>query len=417
MFARYRRAFAGLPPAVWWLSTVTFINRSGTMVLPFLALFLSNQRGFTPTQIGIALATYGAGAMAGVTLGGWVSDRIDPRGVMIVSLLATGAGFLAVPHFASPLQLYGLLFVLGAFGESFRPANMAAIMRGVPPELRTRAVALLRLAINLGMSFGPAAGGILASFDYGWLFRVDALTCWAAAVLVIVLRRRGALAPHPTAQQAHDRSPLADRPFLALLALEFLVALVFFQINAAYPLRLRDGFGFDERAIGFTLAVNTVLIVSFEMLLVHRLERAPALRVAAWGSLFLALGFGLLAWPLGTAWVLVSLVLWTVGEMLNLPFVTGVIANRAGRRVGSYMGLYNVAFSVAFVLGPFLGTWAYGHWSPRAPWLACLIMAPLLGLGFLWLDRRSPALAAAPAPEPTSGGDSPRQQTAGDQPA
>lgn len=414
MLARYRQAFSGLPPAVWWLSAVTFINRSGTMVLPFLALFLSSQRGFTPTQIGVALATYGAGAMAGVTFGGWVSDRIDPRGVMIVSLIATGAGFLVVPHFEVPAQLYTLLFALGAFGESFRPANMAAIMRGLPPELRTRAVALLRVAINLGMSFGPAAGGILASFDYGWLFRVDALTCWAAALLVILLRRRGALAPHGTAQATHDRSPLGDRPFLALLGLEFLVALVFFQINAAYPLRLRDAFGFDERAIGFTLAVNTVLIVSFEMLLVHRLERAPALRVAAWGSLFLALGFGLLAWPLGTAWVLVSLVMWTAGEMLNLPFVTGVIAHRAGRRVGSYMGMYNVAFSVAFVLGPFLGTWAYGHWSPRAPWLACLAIAPLLAVGFLVLDRRAPGLGAPSAPSAPS---APLEQTAGERPA
>jgi predicted MFS family arabinose efflux permease len=74
--------------------------------------------------------------------------------------------------------------------------------------------------------------------------------------------------------------------------------------------------------------------------------------------------------------------------MLNLPFVTGVIAGRAGRRVGSYMGLYNVAFSSAFVAGPLLGTWAYQHLGPRAPWIACLALAPLTALAFLWLERR-----------------------------
>lgn len=388
MIRRYREAFSGLPRDVWWLSGVTFVNRSGTMVLPFLALFLTARRGYGATEVGLALALYGIGAMAGVALGGWLSDRIDPRQVMIASLLATGAGFVLLPYATTRWAAGSTLFLLGAFGEAFRPANMAALMRGLPPEIRTRAVALLRLAINLGMSFGPAAGGLLASIDYAWLFRVDAATCWAAALLVGVLMRRGSLTPHALHHEVTERSPLTDRPFLALLVIETTIAVVFFQINSTYPLTLRDGFGFSERAIGLTLAVNTVLIVLTEMLLVHRLQAVEPLRVAAWGSFLLCSGFGLLAWSGPGAWVLVSLVVWTAGEMLNLPFVTGVIAGRAGRRVGSYMGLYNVAFSSAFVAGPLLGTWAYQHLGPRAPWIACLALAPITALAFLWLERR-----------------------------
>jgi predicted MFS family arabinose efflux permease len=393
LLRRYREAFSGLPRDVWWLSLVTFVNRSGTMVLPFLALFLTSRRGFGAADVGVALAVYGLGAMLGVAFGGWLSDHVDPRDVMIVSLVSTGAGFLAFPLIPSRAGVFVLLFFLGGLGEAFRPANMAALMRGLPAESRTRAVALLRLAINLGMSFGPAAGGILASIDYGWLFRVDAATCWAAAIFVLLLRRRGGLRPHAaTGTGSSDRSPLGDRPFLALLALEIVVAMVFFQINATYPLTLRDGFGFDERAIGLTLAVNTVLIVFTEMVLVHRLSRTPPLRVATLGAVLLCLGFGLLAWkaPLGhpAVWVIASLVVWTAGEMLHLPFVAGVIAGRAGRRVGAYMGLYNVAFSLAFVAGPFLGTWSYDHLGRRSPWIACLALGPLLAAGFRALDRR-----------------------------
>jgi predicted MFS family arabinose efflux permease len=90
--ATYRDAFAGLSRPVWLISAATLVNRSGTMVLPFLTLFLTSERGFTATEAGQTLALYGIGGIAGSYLGGWLSDLWPPRRVMEVSLLLTGLG-------------------------------------------------------------------------------------------------------------------------------------------------------------------------------------------------------------------------------------------------------------------------------------------------------------------------------------
>jgi len=81
---------------VWLLAIASLVNRSGTMVLPFMTLFLTEKRGFSVIQAGVVLAVYGMGGVAGTYLGGWLSDRFDPRWVMAVSLVLTGAGFLVL---------------------------------------------------------------------------------------------------------------------------------------------------------------------------------------------------------------------------------------------------------------------------------------------------------------------------------
>ena len=72
----YSDAFRGLPPVVWHLSLVMLVNRSGSMVLAFLSLYLTFERGFELTFAGWVLAVYGAGHIAGALLGGWLCDRL-----------------------------------------------------------------------------------------------------------------------------------------------------------------------------------------------------------------------------------------------------------------------------------------------------------------------------------------------------
>jgi predicted MFS family arabinose efflux permease len=180
--ALYRDAYRDLPPEIWRLAVVAFINRSGTMVVPFLVLWLTGERGFSTAQAGLFLTLYGVGALAGTYLGGWASDRVTPRRLQIVSLAATGVLFflLGTCHGALPIGL--TLVSVAVAGEAFRPANATSLTRWSTPEVRSRSFALRRLAVNLGMTFGPAAGGFLALYSYTWLFAVDGATCLLAAV-------------------------------------------------------------------------------------------------------------------------------------------------------------------------------------------------------------------------------------------
>jgi len=403
--ASYREAYSGITRPVWLLSIATLVNRSGTMVLPFLALYLNEELGFTPAEAGQTLALYGLGGMAASFLAGWLCDRFDPRRVMTWSLALTGVGFLVVGHLRGRLAISLAVMVLSVVGEAFRPANSAALAAASDPAKRVRSFALNRLAVNLGMTLGPAVGGFLAAYDYGWLFKADGITCLlAAGLLRFSFREAGTVEEAAPAEQPpaalSGPSPWRDRHFLTLLVLIFLIATVVFQVMGTYPLSLRDLYGFSEARIGLVLAINTFLIVLFEMVLVHSLaDRDPYKLLGVGGFLFCA-GFALL--PLGSsfAYVAFTVAVWSVGEMLTFPISVAVVADRAAEaNRGRYMGLYNLAFATAFVVAPLLGTWIYQSFGPRALWYGCGAIGVVVWIGFYALstaDRSSPGSEITP---------------------
>ena len=280
----YVQAFSGLPGDVWILAFATLVNRAGTMVLPFLTLYLTGQFGWSPAAAGRMLALYGAGAIGGTFLGGWAADRVSPVAVQQFSLVGTGVGFLALTQISTERGFGIAMVAISLVAESYRPALLAAAGKGVREEVRARSMGLLRLAVNAGMSIGPALGGLLATVNYNLLFVADACTCWAAAAVLVLARRRAARgsavpsAPSDGAPQA-VRSPWRDGPFVAFLGLGLVLAIVFFQINATFPLYLHHEYGLSEAAIGGLLGLNALIVVACEMLILHRIERLSPLSV------------------------------------------------------------------------------------------------------------------------------------------
>jgi predicted MFS family arabinose efflux permease len=383
----YREAFSGLSRPVWLLSIASLVNRSGTMVMPLLVLYLTEKRGFTTTQAGQVLAVYGLGAMVASYAGGWLCDRFSPLKVMKVSLALTGLSFLALGHLQSRLAIAAMVLVLSLVGEAFRPANLAALASVAEPAERTRSFALLRLAVNMGMTLGPSIGGFLALYDYGWLFVADGATCLAATSLLWLIPA-SATDRKETSEKGEGRgsSPWRDGPFLLMMGLMFLLAVVVFQTASTFPLTLRDLYGFSEARIGLTLASNTLIIVIFEMVLVHRLSARDPLEVLGFGSFIFCAGLALL--PLGASFgfAIFTVAVWTVGEMLAFPVSSSVVADRAkGGSLGSYMGVFHLAFAAAFVVAPLVGTWVYQRLGAGALWYGCGGVGILLWIGFHFL--------------------------------
>ena len=396
LFAVYADAYRDLPREVWLLSLALLVNRAGTMVLPFLSLYLTHELGLPTPEAGKLVAVYGAGAVTGSAVGGWLSDRVDPVRVQRWTLVLTGALMLSLIGVTEPWLLALLFFLVGMVGDAFRPAMMVAVTRSSTPEQRTRSFALMRLAANAGMAIGPGTGGWLASVNYDLLFVVDALTCvGAAAVLLIWLPTLPAMTNAPEEDALRPSlAPAKDFPFLMFLVVIFAVSISFFQVFTVLPLHLRDSYGLQVSSIGSILALNAVIIVIFEMILLRRLERIEPLHVAAVGGLMLGAGLAML--PLGPPLIfaILATMVWTLGEMLLLPISTVIVANRAGpSNTGGYMGFYLVTFGIAFVVAPWLGTHVYEHYGPQLLWASTGIIGVLIAAGCLalrpWLGRRA----------------------------
>lgn len=398
----YREAFRGLSREIWLLAGVSLINRSGTMVIPFLTLYLTSQHGFEPAQAGGMLALYGVGAIGGISAGGRLTDRVGALSVQVASLLLSGLTFFLLGTLDVGPGLTATVVALGFINESFRPANSAAIAHFSTAENRTRAFGLHRLALNLGMTAGPVAGGFLAQHGYGLLFWVDGATCLVAGlVLGVAFKARSDASSARSPERAGVSSPWRDRTLIAVLVLLFVQSLVFFQFMSTLPLYLREVRGFGEGLVGTMIAVNTVVIIAFEMILIRAVRRARALRLVAFASVCVGVGFGMLPLASSVAWIALSVVVWTVGEMLTSPVMSAWVANRApDASRGRYLGAFTLCFSLGTVAGPAAGTLVYQHWGPDALWLGCLVIGGVTALGFLALSASGRAEIGSGAGNP-----------------
>jgi predicted MFS family arabinose efflux permease len=390
---RYRAAYAGLPREIWLLSLALFVNRAGSMVIPFLTLYLTSQRGMTEAAAGRMISVYGVGAICGAYLGGRWCSRIGELRLQTICLFAAGPLYMLVGVWRDWRAIAASLFVLSLVNEMVRPANSTAITKLSTAATRTKAFSLQRLAANLGFSFGPAIGGLLSKFSYMLLFVVDGLSTLLAGALVFHFFRLRRLAPTAEAEPAGAatiaRSPLRDGAFTAFLGLSLLFMMVFMQFSSTYPLYLRDHFGLDEPGIGLMYAVNTSIIVACEMLLIDAVKHWRLMPTIACGAGLACVGFGML--PLGNAWPFAALAMTvvTIGEMLSFPLSSSFVANRSGPgREGPYLGWYMVTHALAWVLGPGLGAALYQR-DRDAVWWAALGIAALVFVGFQLLARRT----------------------------
>lgn len=380
----------GLPRAVWLISLSTLVNRLGTMALPFLVLYLTEARRWTPGEAGTAMAVYGLGALAAAPFAGRLADRLGHARVLRASLWLSGAALLVLPLVGARGLLYPLIFLWAGFTQAFWPSAMALIAALVAPDQRKAAFALHRAAVNLGMAVGPAAGGLIAHASYRWVFWTDGLSTLASGALLTWLLRDAAPAPAPAAEGAEVRGAWRDRR-LRILLLGLLPAfLVFFQIEGAYPLWVVRDLGHSTRFFGLIFTLNTLLIVAFEVALNMAMVRWPHGPALALGCLCYAVGFGLTGLAHGRGSLLVLAGVWTVGEMILLPTASDAVAGLAPpSRRGEYMGLYALAFASALALGPWLGVKGYAALGSAWVWAGCAC-AGILSALVLWPFRVPP---------------------------
>jgi MFS family permease len=393
------RQLGDLPRSIRVLFVATLVNRAGTMVLPYLSLYIAVGLGAGGEAAGTVLSAYGVGAIVAPVTAGRLADRFGPLAVMRGSLIGSGAILLCYPLAPHNLSaLLALTFALSFVGEGFRPASLAVIADTVPPTQRKAAFAVQRFAINLGMSIGPAVGGLLATASFSALFYIDGATSIAAGALLAAApwsdadrgaarQRQGAAPAEPLSAEAasavstpHTRdlwstSARPARTFARFLAGAFLLALVFFQFESSLPLFMVREVHATEAMYGMLIAFNAIIIIFAEIPLNLKMSAWPHARSMALGTGFCAVGFGMLALGKNLPLVVASVPLWTLGEMIVVPATSAFVSDVAPPgRTGSYMGLYTTAFGLGFALGPFIGIYALEHFGSAVLWTGVFLV-------------------------------------------
>ena len=355
LFRSYFESFGGLRREIWLLSVITLINRAGTMVIPFLSLYLTKSRGFSLEEVGWILTFFGLGSVTGSWLGGKLTDKIGHYRTMALSLIGSSVLFVLLQFPDSFWTICLGIYLVMTVADIFRPAVFVAISAYSKPQNRTRSVTLIRLAINLGFSAGPALGGlIIATGGYSGLFWVDGLTCLAAGILLLKLLHPKRSIPEPEDIIINAKTAISDKLYLIFIFAMMIFGFIFIQYFSTMPLYYAESHQLNELEIGLLLGLNGLTIFLFEMPLIKFMENR---KHTATGYVILGTiltGFSFLVINL-TDWVgilMVGMLLATVGEMIGFPFSNSFALNRSdGKKRGSYMALYSIAFSVSHIFG------------------------------------------------------------------
>jgi len=148
-----RADLRALPRPVWLLLAGSFVNRFGSFVLPFLALYLTH-RGYSVAQAGLALSAYGVGSASAAAAGGVLADHVGRRGTIALSMYSSSVVMLALSQAGSLAEIVPLTALAGV-ALIVGPAAGTLIYAASPDLLWGGCIALGVLAAAIMLS--PAA--------------------------------------------------------------------------------------------------------------------------------------------------------------------------------------------------------------------------------------------------------------------
>lgn len=393
-FLHYRNSFSNLHRNAWILSIAMFINRSGSMVLLFTSLYLTRDLHFTIGQAGVVMSFYGVGSVLGSYTGGWLTDRKNYFDIMVSSLIISGSILFILLFVNSMYAIGAVIFAYAFTADMFRPANSAAIAAYSTSENRTRSVSLVRLAINLGFTVGPAIGGFIAMhLGYKWLFVIDALSGFgAAAMLFVYLPKQPSInkQQHNEVLNNSSTSAYRDFGFLFFILLVAFYGTCFFQIFASIPQYFNKVCHYNEDTIGLLLALNGFLVVLIEMPLVAVLEKnKKKFKYIIYGVLCLPVSFAILLLGKGMMIfaILYTLII-TLSEIFAMPFMMNYTLSRGRKeRQGQYSALYSISYGLANIAAPLLGLGIADQFGFNSMFGFFISLSLLIAFGFMWINK------------------------------
>ena len=380
LLKNYLKNFSQFSPEVKVLAVTTFINRLGTMVVPFLSKYMLEDLHFTYSQIGWVMVFFGTGSFIGTWISGKLSDKIGFYKVMVFSLFTSGILFMVLQFLTTFYSFCLGVLLLTTVSDMYRPAMLVSLDTYAGRKERTKALSLIRSSVNLGFMFGPLIGGIIITLlDYSFLFYMDGATC-ILSILLFALYVKEKKLPYKLNSFKHikeENSIFQDKPFLIHLVVTLITGILFFQMFTTLSLYYKEVFNFTSIESGLFLALNGVIILLFELSIVSYAEsrNLNKLTLVSYGVLAMAVSYLFLLIEHSIAALIAMMIFMTIGIMLTFPFANSFVKNRSFKKQeGKFMAVFTMSYSVAHILSTKTGMTIVAEYGYEVNWifLACL---------------------------------------------
>lgn len=395
IFNTYKTSFSGLSRETWLLSIVMMFNRCGSMAVPFMGLYVTQSLHRSEMDAGLIITLFGVGSILGSATGGKLTDMIGFRPVQILSSIVGGLLFIlfsTITHFYS---LCILTVVISFFSEAFRPANFTAVAHYAAEGTITRSYSLNRLAVNIGWSVGISLAGIIASINYKLLFIVEGGVSIIVGLLILSFLPQVKDFIKKAKENASNMAilkPWEDVFYVKFILLTTVFITCAFLMFRVVPVFFKEQWHINEFQIGIIIGINGAVIALFEMIMINKIEakRSPMFFIIV-GAVLFAVSYIILSAPVSfhIAAAVLTIVVFTCGEMLTLPFINTIVISRSNEHNrGLYAAGYTLSWSCAQVFGPYFGFLIAKNLGYNWLWLGLAVMLLLCTWGFNTLNKK-----------------------------
>lgn len=394
LFKKAQHVYREYPGTFWTLLGATFIDRlGGALLFPFFALYVTQKFGVGMTQVGIMFAIFAITNVMGSMLGGALTDKLGRRWMIIFGLVMSALSSVAMGLVSDLTLFYILAGVVGLLSETGDPARQAMVADLLPAEKRAEGYGMFRVAFNFAVAVGPMLGGLLAAYNFLYLFIADAIASIITAVIVY-------LALPETKPEVSEDQPeqsllktmsgysvvLRDTAYMAFLIVSLLATVVYIQMNSTLSVYLRDMHEVSPQGFGYILSLNAAMVVLFQFWITRRVSKYAPMVMMALGTALVGVGFVMYGFVTTFIMFMLAMVIITMGEMVFVPVAQALAARFAPENMrGRYMAMFGFSWTLPVAIGPLLAGLIMDNYDPNWVWYASGILATVAVIGYMWL--------------------------------
>jgi len=377
----------------WYLMVnVAITGLAGTMLGPFLPVFLNKQLGISVGAVSLLYFVSGMVGTFSVFPIGWLIDRVGRKKVYAFgnsSSVVLPAALSQVSTFSQALPVTALS---GLMGSASQASSTTIIADQVEDTKRNTAYGISRIIGNTAWIFAPLIGGVLLTEAQGFqlLFTISASLGFVGVIVFAALV--------PESRRADLEKPsmpklgvLRDRELLVLCVASVFSMLFYSQFYSLLPIFASSVRGFSDLEVGALFSISGVTVVILQFPTSTWLDRFSKQRGYILGVVIMAIGITGLALAPDFYWMLFSVVVMTVGENMFFPIASALITEIAPEAErGMYVGAFSLFLGLGGNLSPLLGgmVWQATN-NPYLPWLLSPIYAAVsVGLAMVYRPRR-----------------------------
>lgn len=407
MFKSIKQTYHEFTTTFWTLIGAMFIDRlGGSLLYPFFSLYITEKFGVGMTEVGFIFTLHTSAMFFGNMLSGALTDKFGRKNMLLAGILLSGTSSLLMGFIPTYQTFMIFTIITGLVGNIGGPAVNAMMADILPEKQRAQGFSILRVVVNLSVSFGPMIGGLLAGYNFFYLFVADFVISMITGLIVylkIPETKPQADENHPEAEQSlwgtltGYRHILRDTVFLVFLLLTLLTNLVYMQMNSSLSVFLRDLHGISSQKYGYILSLNAIMVVLMQFWITSRITRYKPMSMMFLGNMLYAVGFAMYGFVSSYALFLLAMAIITIGEMVSSPILQSMVAQIAPETMrGRYMAVFNLSFGTAQAIGPLAAGIIMDNYNPNWVWYAGGIICTISAMGYLAMQPAAHKKLAEP---------------------